>query len=136
MRDSWSGKGDSQSAAHHPHENAGDNERKADVRGTNCFVNHRSEFDSPGRLSGGTAANSEGGPAGTPAETVRTIALEDRLYAAIARRGDLRIAQFINEAFVYAHRTFPGHFYQEADAVLVAACEEYADRIARDESAR
>ena len=98
MRSSWSGKGDSQSAAHHTHENAGDNERKADVRGTNCFVNHRSGFASPGRLSGGTAANSEGGPAGTPAETVRTVSPDDRLYAALARRGDMSLGLFISQA--------------------------------------
>ena len=64
-----------------------------------------------------------------PASPSLQVTLEDRIAVALAGRGQQRIGQFIQEAYVKWHtspdddHSFPGHFYFESDLALVRALE-------------
>lgn len=122
MPDSQSRKGDSQSGAPAASEFSRENSSEPAVRGTNGFVNHRSGFDSQGRLSGETQGLS-GGTA--PAETVRTVSPEERLFVALSRRGEREIGDFLHDALCLRnHSRLRCPLYFLSDDTLVGLCEQ------------
>ncbi len=76
----------------------------------------------------------EGGQAALPlVRSVTSISPDDRIYAAIARRGDMSIAAFLRAAYERTHSDWPegwpGHFDQEHDSDLALMCESLADSL-------